>query len=179
MDDLNYADEVANDIRNILQYPYATYTWFQLNKNLFAWMQIEKWGMFIILSLIIMVAAFNIISTLIMIVLEKTKEIGILKSMGASSKSIMKIFIFEGLVGGIIGTILGCIIGFVLCWLQMKYELISLPADVYIINSLPIKLMFSDFAMISVIGIALCLIASIYPAFKASKLYPVDAIRYE
>jgi lipoprotein-releasing system permease protein len=114
-----------------------------------------------------------------MVVMEKTREIGILKSMGATSKSIMKIFVYEGLLIGILGTLLGSILGYGIGFAQLKYKLISLPADVYIISSLPIKLQVSDFVIISMIGIILCLLASIYPAYKASKLYPVDAIRYE
>jgi len=179
IDDYEKADEVAKDLSEQLGYPYTTLTWFEMNKSLFSWMKIEKWGAFVILSLIIMVAAFNIISSLIMVVMEKTREIGILKSMGATSKSIMKIFVLEGLFIGILGTMLGSIIGYGVGFAQLKYKLISLPADVYIINSLPIKLQFFDFAVISVIGMILCLLASIYPAYKASKLYPVDAIRYE
>lgn len=179
LDDLDNADIVANDIKNMLGYPYAAITWFDMNKNLFAWMQFEKWGMFIILSLIIMVAAFNIISTLIMIVLEKTKDIGILKAMGATKKSIMKIFIFEGLVGGVIGTVLGCVIGFSVCWLQMKYEFIALPADVYIISALPVQMKGLDFLLIAGSAILICYLATVYPARKASQLNPVEAIRYE
>ena len=142
-------------------------------------MEIEKWGAFIILSLIIMVAAFNIISSLIMIVMEKTREIGILKSMGATSNSIMKIFMYEGMGIGLFGTALGCLIGYVVGFLQLEYKLVSLPADVYIINSLPIEMQLSDFVAISGIALILCFLASVYPAYKASRLYPVEAIRYE
>lgn len=179
LDNLDHAQNVSRQIDDLLGYPYTTVTWFDMNKNLFSWMQFEKWGFFIILSLIIMVAAFNIVSTLIMIVLEKTKEIGILKSMGASSGSIMKIFMFEGLVGGTIGTILGCLIGFGLCWLQLKYKFFSLPPDVYIISALPILMKVSDFVFITLVAILLCFLASVYPAKKASRLDPVQAIRYE
>ena len=179
IDDYEKADEVAQDLTEQLGYPYTTLTWFEMNKSLFSWMKIEKWGALVILSLIIMVAAFNIISSLIMVVMEKTREIGILKSMGATSNSIMKIFVYEGLLIGILGTVLGSILGYGIGFAQLKYKLISLPADVYIISSLPIKLQVFDFILISVIGIILCLLASIYPAYKASKLYPVDAIRYE
>ncbi|NIR50475.1 FtsX-like permease family protein [candidate division KSB1 bacterium] len=179
LDDLNQADLVASQIRDLLGYPYTAVTWFEMNKNLFSWMQIEKWAAFIILSLIILIAAFNIVNTLIMVVLVKTKEIGILKSMGATSKSIMKIFMFDGLFGGAVGTFLGCALGFALCWSQMKFKFLSLPPDVYIISALPIMMEGMDFVRISVAALALSLIATVYPAFKAAQLEPVEAIRYE
>jgi lipoprotein-releasing system permease protein len=178
-DDYEAADKIAQQIEDELGYPYTTQTWFELNKSLFSWMEIEKWGAFVILSLIIMVAAFNIISSLIMIVMEKTREIGILKSMGATSASILKIFVYEGIIIGLIGTVLGCVLGYSIGFLQLKYKIISLPADVYIINALPIQMHWVDFVAISAVGLVLCFLASIYPAFKASRLYPVEAIRYE
>jgi len=179
VDDYNAADVIAKEIEDELGYPFTTLTWFELNKSLFSWMEIEKWGAFVILSLIIMVAAFNIISSLIMIVMEKTREIGILKSMGATASSIMKIFMYEGIIIGIIGTLLGSILGYTIGFLQMKYKIISLPADVYIINALPVQMHWFDFVAISCVGLILCFLASVYPAFKASRLYPVEAIRYE
>jgi len=179
IDDYYQADKVAKQIEDELGYPFTTLTWFELNKSLFSWMEIEKWGAFIILSLIIMVAAFNIISSLIMIVMEKTREIGILKSMGATSNSIMKIFMYEGIGIGLIGTVLGSLIGYSVGFMQLKYKIISLPADVYIIDSLPIEMHLLDFIAISSIALILCFLASVYPAYKASRLYPVEAIRYE
>jgi len=179
VDDYEAAGTVAEELIEEIGYPYTTLTWFEMNKSLFSWMQIEKWGAFVILSLIIMVAAFNIISSLIMIVMEKTREIGILKSMGATSKSIMKIFVLEGIFVGLIGTIVGSALGYGIGFAQLKYKIISLPADVYIIDSLPIQMQLGDFIAISLAAMVLCFLASIYPAFKASRLYPVDAIRYE
>lgn len=177
--DRELARPVSERINQLLGYPYTTVTWFDLNKNLFAWMQIEKWAAFVILSLIIMVAAFNIVSTLIMIVLEKTKEIGILKSMGATAGGIMRVFIFKGLVGGSIGTVLGCLVGYVACWAQLKYKFFSLPADVYIISALPILMRAQDFVYITLAALGLCFLATVYPAKKAAELDPVEAIRYE
>ena len=179
LDDYELADRVKEDIEEQLGYPYTALTWFQLNRSLYSWMEIEKWGSFVILSLIIMVAAFNIISSLIMMVMEKTREIGILKSMGASSKSIMKIFVFEGLLVGFIGTLLGCIIGYSAGFAQLYFNIISLPGDVYLISSLPIIMKWTDFMAIASISIFLSLSASVFPAYKASQLEPVEAIRYE
>ncbi len=179
LDNFELAGKVAAQLEDELGYPYTTETWFQLNRSLYSWMEIEKWGAFVILSLIIMVAAFNIISSLIMVVMEKTREIGILKSMGASSSSIMKIFLYEGLLVGVIGTVLGCIIGYGAGFLQLHYHVISLPPDVYLINSLPIVMEWKDFAAISSMSVLLSLLASFYPSYRASKLTPVEAIRYE
>ena len=142
-------------------------------------MTYEKWLFTLILSLIIMVAAFNIVSSLVMIVMEKTREIGILKSMGAASKGIMKIFLMEGIVVGILGTTIGSILAFTLCYIQETFGLITLPPEVYIIDKLPMDMHLFDFAVVAIIGISLCLLASVYPAFKASRLTPVESIRYE
>jgi lipoprotein-releasing system permease protein len=179
LDDYTLAKKISNRIKEELGYPYTTITWYEMNRSLFSWMEIEKWGAFIILSLIIMVAAFNIVSSLIMVVMEKTKEIGILISMGATSKTILKIFLFEGLLVGLIGTVLGNILGYSIGFLQLKYHIIALPPDVYIINFLPILMKWTDFVYISGVAIFLSLAASAYPAYKASKLEPVEAIRYE
>ncbi len=180
LDDYELADEVKDVlIDDKLGYPFYARTWFEMNRSLYSWMEIEKWGSFVILSLIIMVAAFNIISSLIMMVMEKTREIGILKSMGATSKSILRIFIFEGLLVGIIGTILGCIIGYTLGFAQLHFGIISLPGDVYLISSLPILMRWTDFFAITTVAIFLSVVAASYPAYKASRLVPVEAIRYE
>ncbi len=176
---LELLSSVAQKISNTFGYPYTAETWYERNKNLFSWMQIEKWAAFIILSLIIMVAAFNIISTLIMVVMEKKREIGILKSIGATSQSVMKIFVFQGVISGVIGTVLGCLIGYVLCWSQLHYRWFSLPSDIYFINALPVEMKVLDFAMISAAGILICFLATIYPSRRAAKLDPVQAIRYE
>jgi lipoprotein-releasing system permease protein len=160
-------------------FPYRANNWIELNRNLFKWMKTEKMVMFWILSLIIMVAAFNIASTLIMVVMEKTKDIGIMKSMGATARSIMRIFVFEGLVIGIVGTVVGSAGGYVLASLLDKYQFISLPGDVYPIETLPVDMRRLDFVLVSAAAVAISFLAALYPAWKASQLTPVEAIRRE
>jgi lipoprotein-releasing system permease protein len=177
--DLYNAGAVAKAIGEVLGYPYYTVDWMHMHKNLFSWMTLEKWGMFVVLSLIVIVATFNIVSTLIMVVMEKTKDIGILKSMGATSGSIMRIFMFEGLLVGLVGTLLGCLAGFLICWAQETFHFFSLPAEIYFINTLPIEMKTMDFLKVALAAMGLCFLATVYPARKGAKLVPVDAIRYE
>ncbi|RPH93712.1 MAG: FtsX-like permease family protein [Calditrichaeota bacterium] len=179
LDHYQNAEVVRELLDEKLGYPYRVLTWFDLNQNLFAWMKIEKWAAFIILSLIIMVAAFNIISTMIMVTMEKTREIGILKSMGATNQSVRRIFTFEGLLVGALGTVMGCLIGYLLCWAQFKYRFFSLPNDVYIIDWLPILMKWTDFIMVAVAAVLITFLAAVYPAARAARLDPVSSIRYE
>jgi len=134
--------------------------------------------MFIILALIVLVAAFNIASTLIMMVMEKTKDIAILKAMGATDRSIRKIFVLNGMIIGAIGTLLGTCIGFILCGLLEKYKFIELPGDVYYLTTLPVQLEWLDVVIIVSSALVICFLATLYPANQASKLDPVEAIRY-
>jgi lipoprotein-releasing system permease protein len=178
--DMEIAEEVAAAIEErVGGAPYQSITWFDTNRTLFAWMQYEKWIAFIVLSLIVLVAVFNIVSTLIMIVLEKTKEIGILKSMGATNESVMRIFVLQGGVAGVIGTALGVALGYALCWAQIKFKFFALPEEVYIINALPVLMRPLDFIFIASAALFLSLVATLYPAYRAAKLDPVHAIRYE
>ena len=135
--------------------------------------------MFIFLVLIILVAAFNIISTLMMMVMDKTKEIAILKSMGARGKNIMTIFMLDGLIIGLVGTVLGLIGGGLLCCLLTRYEFVKLPSDVYYISTLPVRVQLLDVTLIALSAVAISFLATLYPSYQASKLDPAAAIRYE
>jgi len=180
IDNLYNADKVQREIIELIgPYPFHPYTWFELKPNLYNWMKIEKWMMFLVLSLIILVAVFNITSSLIMMTLEKKRDIGILKSMGADQGAVRKIFTFEGLVVGIFGGTVGVAAGLILCYLQYKYHFIKLPGDVYIINFFPILIKLLDAVIVWCSAVVLSVLASYYPALKASQLPAAEAIRYE
>ena len=157
---------------------YWTKDWMQMNKNLLSALKLEKAAMFIILTLIILVAAFNIASSLIMMVMKKTRDIGILKAMGATSRNIRKIFVFNGMVIRTIGTLCGACLGFVLCILLKQYRFIELDPDVYYITTLPVDLKVLDVVLIASAAMVICFLATLYPAHQASKVDPVEAIRY-
>jgi lipoprotein-releasing system permease protein len=178
VNDIYNARNIAVGIVKELGFQYWARDWMQMNQNLFSALKLEKTVMFIILALIVLVAAFNIASTLIMMVMEKTKDIAILKAMGATDKSIRKIFVFKGVVIGSIGTIFGVCLGFILCTVLKYYQFIELPGDVYYITTLPVKLELLDVVMIASAAMAISFLATIYPARQASKLDPVEAIRY-
>lgn len=171
--------QISQKIGKKLGVDYRVRDWMEMHKNLYAALKLEKMAMFIILVLIILVAAFNIVGTLIMVVNDKHKDIAILKSMGARSLSIMKIFILEGLIIGLTGTTLGILGGFLLAFLQNTYHIIALPPDVYYISHLLIKITPRDLILVVFSAISITLLATIYPSWQASKLDPVEALRYE
>ena len=179
VDNMYNAREIAQKIVSSLGFPFWARDWMQMNQNLFTALKLEKTVMFIILTLIVLVAAFNIASTLIMMVMEKTRDIAILKAMGATDKSIKKIFVFKGMVIGTVGTILGVIFGFVLCTILKHYKIAELTGDIYYFTTkLPVRLEFFDVLIIVSAALVICFFATIYPARQASKLDPVEAIRY-
>jgi len=177
--DLYQAQGIAKAIQEKLGFPFWTKDWMRMNKNLFSALKLEKLVMFIILTLIILVAAFNIVASLIMVVMEKTKDIAILKSMGTTSGSIMKIFMLEGLIIGTVGTALGVLGGLGLCHLLQKYQFIKLPSDVYYISSLPVLMKGMDVLVIVLAALGISFVATWYPSWQASRLDPAEAIRYE
>lgn len=176
--DIYKADKIGAAIEARLGPAYQTRDWMRMNRSLFAALKLEKIAMFIILTLIVLVAAFNITSTLIMLVMEKTKDIAILKSMGATRRSIMKIFMLQGVIIGAIGTAIGLGLGFFLTALLKRYEFIKLPSDVYYISTLPVKIEAVDVAVIAGATLLISFLATLYPSWQASRLDPVEAIRF-
>jgi lipoprotein-releasing system permease protein len=158
---------------------FTVNTWFDFHKELYSVMQIERWTAYIILSLIIAVASFNILGSLSMSVIEKKRDIGILRSMGASEKSIVKIFMFEGLLIGIIGTIAGSILGYFICYLQLKFKIYPLDPTQYKIDALPLQVKLSDFFFVAGISMLLSILAALLPAKRASKVNQLEAIKWE
>lgn len=179
IDDVYLAEDLKMRMQRELGFPYWVRSWMDLNRSLFSALKLEKLAMFVILSLIIIVACLNIISTLIMVVMEKTKDIGILKAIGATNRSIMAIFTLEGFLIGTIGTILGVASGLGLSYLLEKYQFIQLPRDIYYIDRFPVDVQFGDTVAIVIAALMISLLSCIYPAWQASRLNPVDALRYE
>jgi len=160
-----------------IQYPYYIRDWMDINQSLFSALKLEKTAMFVILTLIILVAAFNIASALIMMVMEKTKDIAVLKAMGATHAMIRHIFIIKGMIIGVLGTIIGTFAGVVVCYVLKKYDFIKLP-EAYPFSTLPVQLEYGDVAIIALSAVLICFLSTLYPSYKASRMDPVEAIRY-
>jgi len=166
-------------IQSRLGNEFQVKTWYDLHKDLYSVMQIERWVAYVILSLIIFVATFNILGSLTMSVIEKTRDIGILRAMGAKSSDIVRIFMFEGIIIGITGASVGSLIGFIVCYIQEKYHIFPLDPTVYIIPSLPVEMKLTDFIAVWLAAIFLCSFASYYPAKRAASIDPSEALRWE
>src|SRR3990172_7212342 len=177
--DIYKAPEVKKRLQDRLGFPFLVMDWMQMNKNLFSALRLEKFAMFVILVLIVLVASFNIISNLIMNVIEKSREIAILKAIGATNSGIMTVFMLQGLFIGLIGTAAGITGGFLLGYVLNTYEIIKLPADVYYLSHLPVKMSLFDFVVVSFSAIVISFLATLYPAWQAAKLNPVEPLRYE
>ncbi|HTM11203.1 MAG TPA: lipoprotein-releasing ABC transporter permease subunit [Verrucomicrobiae bacterium] len=176
--DVYQAEDIARRIQQRLGIPYFAEDWSKRWPSLFSALRLEKTVYFLVLLLMILVGAFNIISTLVMVVMEKRRDIAILQSMGARRASIRNIFLIKGCVIGGVGTVLGIAIGYGLCLLLQEYHFIKLP-DVFLMDTVPVRLYLSNFILVAAASFLICLLASIYPARQASKLDPVEIIRYE
>ena len=177
--DVNAAQEVRMDLRRKLGPPFWVKDWMMMNKNLFSALELEKFAMFIVVLLVILVASFNIVSTLMMNVMEKQKEIAILKSMGAKNQGVMLIFMFQGLFIGAVGTVIGLVCASILCYVLNTYEIIKLPPEVYYLKTLPVKVNVFDFVLVAVSAIAISFLSTVYPSYYAARLNPVEPLRYE
>jgi len=177
--DMFRARETAHALESHLGPDYRVTNWIDLNRNLFAWMKIEKAVMFTILILIVLVATVNIVSSLVMLVLEKRRDIGVLRTMGVTPHGIMRIFLLQGTLVGLMGTGLGLLVGWAVSFVLGRYKLLHLPGEIYFIDTLPVKMEWTDFALVAAAATALCFVASLYPAWRAARLAPVESIRYE
>lgn len=178
LNNVSKIDSLSNVLSKNLRYPHSVKTIFQKHKNIFTWIELQKKPIPIILGLIILVAVFNIIGSLLMIVLEKTKAIGILKSLGALNSHISKVFIYQGLFLGIIGISGGNFLAYLLLSLQLKYNIITLPSSVYFTSTVPIILSTEIFLIVSMITLCLCLAASFIPSYIASRVKPISSLRF-
>jgi lipoprotein-releasing system permease protein len=175
--DIFAADETARRIELNLGYPYWARDWMKLNKNLFSALKLEKFMMFVLLVLVVVVASFNIVSTLTMIVVEKHREIAILKAMGATGPAVMRIFMLNGLVIGLVGTAVGIPLGYSFCWAIQTF--LSLPADIYMLSRIPVNIKIADVMIVGLSAITITFLATIHPCRRAAKLDPAEALRYE
>jgi lipoprotein-releasing system permease protein len=179
LNDVYQARRVAREIGGKLGMPYWTRDWTEMNRNLFSAIQLEKTAMFVILTLIIFVAAFAIISHLILMVAEKRREIGVLRALGASGRSITLVFMAEGVLIGLVGTVVGTVLGLTIGLVQDRYHIVKIPGDVYQLSELPMKLHPPEMVLIAVAALALSFLATLYPSRQAARLHPVDVLRYE
>jgi lipoprotein-releasing system permease protein len=177
--DIYATEPVVRAISDILGPSYQVRDWKDMHHNLYSALKLEKLAMFVILTLIILVAAFSIVATLVMMVNDKNREIAILKSMGATSGAIKRIFMLQGLIIGFFGTVAGLALGLALAWLQNNYQIVSLAKDVYYIPALTVKISLLDICWVALCTVIICFVATIYPSGQAAKLEPAEALRYE
>jgi lipoprotein-releasing system permease protein len=176
--DITQVDDIAKQIQDLLEYPHFTRTVFQLYHNLFSWVELQKKMSPILLSLIIIVATINIIGTILMFVLEKTRAIGILKSLGASPKIIRKIFMYQGIGIATVGIVLGNILAFTFCVVQLNFKLITLPSEIYYMNAVPVLMRPENFVLVTAIAYVLCLLTVLLPSRAAARMNTVNALRF-
>jgi lipoprotein-releasing system permease protein len=178
VNDLTKLEKLAQDIPMDLGYPYFARTVYQMYRNLFTWVDLQKKPIPIILGLIVIVATVNIMGTLLMMVLEKAKEVGALRTLGMKKKQIARIFVSQGMIIGVVGTLLGDAIAYGLCWLELTYRLIPLPSGIYFMTHVPIDLSMFNFLLVSSAALAMCFLSSLVPARLAARLDPVQTLRF-
>ena len=179
VDDLFNADQTALTLADRLGRPFYVRSWMEMNANIFAALKLEKIGMFILLTMVVLIGSFSIVTSLVMLVMEKTRDIAVLMALGATSKMIRRIFMLQGTIIGLIGTLLGYAFGLTLGALLKKYRFIKLPENVYTLDHLPIIITASDVLIIGASAMLLCFLATVYPARKAAALQPAEAMRFE
>jgi lipoprotein-releasing system permease protein len=179
LDDIYAAPRVANQITDKLGTDYVAQDWTEMNQSLFSALWLEKMAISLTIGLIVMVAALNIVASLILLVMEKHRDIAILKTMGASARSVTAIFMMQGLIIGVVGTTVGAGLGFVAARILDRYKLIRVPVDVYQVSHVPFKVLPLDFSLVIVAAILVCFVATIYPSRQAARLDPAQALRYE
>jgi lipoprotein-releasing system permease protein len=179
VDDLSLAPEVASMIVDRFGSDYAAQDWSVMNRSLFTALSLEKMAVSLTIALIVMVAALNIVASLVLLVMEKHRDIAILKTMGASARSVTMIFMMQGLIIGIVGTTVGAVAGYVAAYVLDRYKVVRVPVDVYQVSYVPFKLMPLDFVIVIVAAVFICFVATIYPSRQAAKLDPAQALRYE
>ncbi|MDP1678476.1 MAG: ABC transporter permease [Bacteroidota bacterium] len=179
LNSINDTESFVETIRTRYGERFIIQSWYDLHKDLYSVMQVERWTAFIILTLIIAVASFNLLGSLTMTVIEKTRDIGILKAMGATQKDILSIFRLEGILVGIFGSLFGLGLGTLICWMQIKFQFFALDSNVYIIPAIPIEMRTSDLILVPLSALILCSLAAYYPSKRAAQLQPSDAVRWE
>ena len=179
VDDIYAAPAIARDVEARLGSQYTAQDWGQMNKALFSALTLEKFAVSLAIGLIVMVAALNIVASLILLVIEKHRDIGILKTMGAGARSVTAIFMLQGLVIGLIGTTVGAVLGYVISYICDRYQLIRVSTEVYQISYMPFTVLGLDFTIVVLAALAICFVATIYPSRQAARLDPAQALRYE
>tara|TARA_B100000749_G_scaffold95386_1_gene72815 strand:+ start:2586 stop:3782 length:1197 start_codon:yes stop_codon:yes gene_type:complete len=179
LSEAKWANELSEFLKKDLAYPYMVMTWKEKNRSLFKWMNIQRWPILFIFSLIAMVGLVNIISALAMIVLDKTRQIGILKSLGVSHTGLRQLFLFYGFMIGLAGAIIGSFLALILAWMQNNFKIITLPEDIYFMDFIPMDVSIIDVFSIAIISIVCAIFAAIWPTVRAERIEPADALRYE
>jgi lipoprotein-releasing system permease protein len=177
--DIDAVKEIAGRVRAIAGPGFVTNDWQELNRTLYATLKLQHLMVYIFFALLIAIAALNIITTLTMMVIEKNRDIAILRAQGSTPRSIRRIFMLQGLVIGLIGATSGLLLGLGLSWMANHYHLISIPAEIYSVSHITLKVQWADCATVAILAVVICLLATIYPARTASRLMPVEALRHD